>query len=269
MQYYKEIIWLAKAFEKAEITAEPSLWNALREDAKNANKIIVENKRHVYITGDQQVVFELTGLFDSIALLNDVIKLTNENNIHPALSWMDISYYPPSEIKNLPEGVRVTLFISERLPIWSRPLFTNHKVATIVGLKEFPGVANIRNINFHLIENFSYEYLLDDIQLNENNKRNMSNEQILTEVPKQYVLKLWALQEKNEFQTIGEILDEIAIYMLNTYWLQNKPEFPQWMPILLKEIEYFLHMKDKEYDIEKLIDELKVWGQRDKRVGRI
>lgn len=267
MQYYKEIIWLAKAFEKAEISAEPSLWKALREDVKNTKKIIVENKRHVYITGNQQVVFELTGLFNSIALLNDVIKLTNENCIHPALDWMDISYYPPSEIKNLPEGARVTLFISERLPIWSRPLFTNNKVATIVGLKEFSGVENIKNINFHLIEKFSYEYLLDDIQLN-NNKRNTSNEQILTEVPKQYVLKLWSLQEKNELQLMGEVLDEIAIYMLNTYWLQNKPEFPQWMPILLKEIECFLQMKDKEDTIEKLIDELKVWGQRDKRVGR-
>ena len=55
--------------------------------------------------------------------------------------------------------------------------------------------------------------------------------------------------------------------MLNIYWLQNHPPLPQWMPILLREIGEYLFIQKNIVAKGNVLDKLKVWGNRDKRIS--
>lgn len=265
MKYQNELIWLAQQIEKVTITEEPSLWRAIHLASSSSLSGNVESKRHVYITGDPQIVYKLTDLFESVSPLNEVVKLTSSKSNHPALQWMDITYIPPEHIGELPKNKTVTLFTENRLPLWSRQLFLDEKICNVVATEDLVSLTRMPKVCLYVIEDFSYEYLLDDVIVRKDEKVVKQKEELLPNVPKQYILQLNGSKEQTEQMLI---LDDIAVNMLNTYWLQNYPLFPQWMPILLREINVFLEMKQKALTKEQFIIELKVWGSRDKRINR-
>lgn len=264
MQYQYELIWLAKQLEKQKISEEPSIWNAIRKAQFTTSKISVESKRHVYITGDPQVVYQMTNLFDSVASLDKVLTLTSEQNTHPALQWMTISYYPPSSIEQFPKNKALTLFTEGRLPLWSRNLFIDDKICKVVSTEPIPTLSRMPKVERYVASDFSYGDLLDDVIVPTDEKIEIPLKQLYPEIPKQYVLKISALQNLNDWE---KILDDAAASMLNTYWLQNRPTFPQWMPVLLREISHFLMIRENIKSPKEVLEKLKVWGKRDKRIG--
>lgn len=264
MQYQYELVWLAKQVEKQKVSKQPSIWNGIRRAQFDAQKMNVEAKRHVYITGDAQVVFEMTNIFDSLSTLHEVVTVTSKKSAHPALQWMTITYYPPQFIEQLPETKAFTLFMENRLPVWSRNLFLQNKVCNVVSKEEIPAIGRFPNVTTYRADTFSYMNLLDDVIIREETVIKSPSTQLYPEVPKQYVLKLSATQNAKE---IEEILDDAAASMLNTYWLQNHPPFPQWMPILLREIREFLTIKHNIKSNKDVLQKLKVWGNRDKRIS--
>ena len=242
MQYQYELVWLAQQLEKQKVSNEPSIWNAIRMAPFNQTTQTVHWKRHVYITGEPQVVFEMTNLCNSITTLQQVVKFTTQKHMHPALQWMDITYYPPNCIDQLGEQNTVTLFVDNRLPTWSRSLFMDNKICNVVGIETVSAVQRFPNVTFYSANTFSYMQLLDDVMIQQEKTIVRPKGQLLPDVPKQFVLKLSTAINKKEIETI---IDEAAASMLNTYWLQNHPPFPLWMPILLREIGELLFIKKK------------------------
>lgn len=267
MKYQNELIWLAYQLEKVPVSEEPSLWNAIRLATSGSVTKKIETKRHVYITGDPQIVYQLTDLFESVSPLNDIVSLTSSMNKHPALQWMDITYVPPELIALLPKSKTVTLFTENRLPLWTRQLFQEDKVSNVVAADKIVALNRLPKVCFYLIDDFSYEYLLDDVIALKEDILTKQKDELLPDVPKQYILQLIAMNDSTQQKERALILDKIAAHMLNTYWLQNHPPLPHWMPILLREIKVFLDIKPQELTKEKLIKELKVWGNRDKRIN--
>ncbi|AVK85902.1 hypothetical protein C3943_21590 [Lysinibacillus sp. B2A1] len=268
MQLHNELLWLAKQIDKIPVSNEPSLWKAMREIGNtSAVNGSVATKRHVYITGEPQVVYTLTDLFQSVELLKDVVTLTSAKYPHPVLQWMDITYYPPNTLQMLPKNKMLTLFTEHRLPLWSRSLFIEQKICNVVATENILALLHMPNINQFLVDDFSYHYLLDDVVVTRNMTIAQSKQQLTPELPKQYILQLMTMKDSNEEKEKNLILDKIAVHMLNTFWLQNHPSFPQWMPVLLREITAFLKIKHNNATIEEIIKELKVWGNRDKRIS--
>lgn len=264
MQYRYEIVWLAQQLEKQKVSSEPSLWNALRYAQFKQMTETEQRKRQVYITGEPQVLFEMTNLCDSIAMLQNVITFKDDKYTHPALQWMNITYYPPNRLDQLDNHQTVSLFVDNRLPLWSRSLFMDNKVCNVVGIEDIPSVQCFPNVTFYKAEIFSYMHLLDDVIVKKEKEFVRPKQQLLPEVPKQYALKLATTTNSNE---LIAILDEAAASMLNIYWLQNHPPLPQWMPILLREIGEYLFIQKNIVAKGNVLDKLKVWGNRDKRIS--
>lgn len=265
MKYQDELIWLAHQLEKVPFTEEPSLWRAIRLAGNNSIIGNMETKRHVYITGDPQTVYKMTDLFESVSSLNEIVQLTSSKSNHRALQWMDITYFPPEHIGQLPKNKTVTLFTENRLPLWSRQLFMEEKICNVVATENLVALKRMPKVRLYVMDDFSYEYLLDDVMVMNDKKISNQTEELFPNVPKQYILTFNGSNEQTKQMLI---LDGIASNMLNTYWLQNHPPFPQWMPILLREIKVFLELKQKALTKEQFIMELKVWGNRDKRINR-
>lgn len=264
MQYRYELVWLAQQLENQKISNEPSLWNALRDTQFKQVTKQEREKRQVYITGEPQVLFEMINLCDSVTTLQNIITFKDDKYAHPALQWMNITYYPPNCLDQLDNHQTVSLFVDRRLPLWSRSLFMNNKVCNVVGIEDIPSVQNFPNVTFYRVEQFSYIHLLDDVIVKKETKLARSKKQFLPDVPKQYTLKLASTNDSNELITI---LDEAAASMLNTYWLQNNPPLTQWMSILLREIGEYLYIQKNVVAKDTVLDELKVWGNRDKRIN--
>lgn len=266
MKFHDEIIWLAKQLDQVAVSTEPSLWKALREQGEvEKAKTVVQQKRHVYITGEPQVVYKLTDLFPSVALLQDVVTLTDETYEHAALQWMDITYYPPDAAKHLPKNKTLTLFTENRLPLWSRTLFMEQKVSNVVVTEHILALKPMTSVKQYVSDHFSYEYLLDDVVVKKE-QVNSSSQQLYPEPPKQYVLQLMAMHNKQQIER-GLILDKMAVHMLDTYWLQNHPLIVNWFPVLINEIKEFLIIRASNETNEKIMGYMKVWGKRDKRIS--
>lgn len=265
MKLHDELLWLAKQIDRIPISDDLSLWKVIRETEVTMVTNINMTKRHVYITGEPQVVYNLTDLFDSVTFLNDIVTLTSDKYSHPALQWMDITYYPPTELHMLPKNITLTLFAESRLPFWSRSLFTKQKICNVVTNEKIPAISRMERIRQYTIDDFSYQYLLDDVLVTVGTTTGRPQQQLNPELPKQYIMQLITMKDSNQQKDI--ILDKIAVHMLNAYWLQNHPPIPQWMPILFREITSFLKIKYSNEAIEKTIQELEVWGNRDKRIS--
>lgn len=266
MKFHDEIVWLAKQIDQVPVSTEPSLWKALREQREEEKtKTVVQQKRHVFITGEPQVVYKLTDLFPSVALLHDVVTLTAETNEHAALQWMDITYYPPGAAMYLPKNKTLTLFTENRLPLWSRTLFMEQKVSNVVITEHIVALKRMASVKQYVVDDFSYEYLLDDVVVKKE-KVISSSQQLYPEPPKQYVFQLMAMHNKQQKES-GLILDKMAAHMLNTYWLQNHPPIVNWFPVLINEIKEFLIIRASNETNEKIMGYMKVWGKRDKRIS--
>jgi len=113
------------------------------------------------------------------------------------------------------------------------------------------------------VRRISYNDLLDDTMIPLDKVSERPDHQLFPEVPKRFLLKNSQFQENS---SLSHDLDEAAAEMLNTYWLQNHPPFPEWMPILLREIQQFLLLKEKRDSRIHTLEQLKVWGLRDKRI---
>lgn len=261
MLYQSELVWLAQQLDSQEISADtPSMWKAIRETDFPDKSSTVTYIRNVYFTGDPEVVYSMMDVFDSIPDIEKVHVLTKELHTHPALNWMSITYYPPHLLEQLPEGETVTLFTIEKLPSWSRTYFLNGQVSQVVSEREIVALNRFGNIRQLNIEQFSYNDLLDDTVIPLEQAKERKEHQLFPEVPKWFVLKMSQQQSSN----LDHDLDEAASDMLNTYWLQNHPSFPEWMPILLREIEHFLLLKQRRSEKMEKLDQLRAWGLRDK-----
>lgn len=265
MKFHNELLWLAKQLDRMPVSQEPSLWKALREQREeSAGKPNVLKKRHVYITGEVQTIYKRTDLFSSVALLEDVLTLTSETNAHPALQWMDITYYPPNALTHVPKNKTLTLFAENRLPLWSRSLFMEKKISNVVVTESIVALARMDDVKQHLLDDFSYEFLLDDVVAQK--ELQAPSQQLFPEPPKQYVLQIMAMNAKQQKER-ALILDRMAAQMLNTYWLQNHPPIAKWLPVLMEEIKAFLAIQASNATNEKLMNAMKAWGKRDKRIN--
>ncbi|TCI77785.1 hypothetical protein EVJ20_07440 [Exiguobacterium sp. SH0S1] len=258
MDYQSEIAWLAHQLEKRMLDDEPSIWKAIREAEFNDTRRYSDGVRQVYIVGEPEVLFEHTKLFDSIPTSMGRIEWTEG---HPVLKWLTIHYYLPSEIDEIPVGVKVSLFVEDRLPSWSRPLFRSETVANVVSEVEIKALSRLKNVTSCLIEEMTINHLIDDFMSSEPVEK--VSEELYPDIPRQHLIRLSTLTEQHE---LSDVMDEAAADMLNTYWLQNRPSFPEWMPILSREVAHFLTIKSASSQGEALIERLKVWGEREKRI---
>ena len=264
MLYRSELVWLAHQLDQQEHSPDiPSVWKAIRETDLAKPVPRVAEKRQVYLTGEPEVVYSMTDLFDSLPDEKQVHIVTEEQHTHPALNWMSITYYPPHELKQLPDGENVTLFTTTKLPLWSRTYFSKNRISQVVSAEEIMTLHRFSGVRQTNIIEFSYADLLDDTRviLDERSKR--PDHQLFPEIPKQFSFKLSQLHEELNWD---QELDEVAAHMLNTYWLQNRPPFPEWMPILLREIQQFLRLKQNQHGRTNILEQLEEWGLRDKRI---
>ena len=67
MLYQSELVWLAHQLDQQENpTGIPSMWKAIRETDFPDASTSVDKKRHVYLTGEPEVIYSMTDLFDSL-----------------------------------------------------------------------------------------------------------------------------------------------------------------------------------------------------------
>lgn len=264
MLYQSELVWLAHQLDQQENpTGIPSMWKAIRETDFPDASTSIDKKRHVYLTGEPEVIYSMTDLFDSLPDEKKLHVFTKEQHTHPALDWMSITYYPAHELEKLPEGASITLFTTTKLPFWSRPYFLNGRISQVVSEQEILALHRFSNVRQTNIRQFSYNDLLDDTMIPLDKVSERPDHQLFPEVPKRFLLKFSQPQRNS---SLSHELDEAAAEMLNTYWLQNHPSFPEWMPILLREIQQFLLLKENRGSRIHTLEQLKVWGLRDKRI---
>jgi len=257
-------VWLAHQLDQQEHSPDiPSMWKAIRETDLSKPIPHVTEKRQVYLTGEPEVVYSMTDLFDSLPDEKQIHIVTKEQHTHPALNWMSITYYPPHELKQLPNGENVTLFTTAKLPLWSRTYFSKNRISQVVSEKEILTLHRFPSVRQTMIDEFSYIDLLDDTRIPLKKESKRLEYQLFPEIPKRFSFKLSQPQEDWKWD---QELDEVAAHMLNTYWLQNRPPFPEWMPILLREIQHFLLLKNKQHSKADILEQLEMWGLRDKRI---
>lgn len=254
--------WIGNQLDNYFITDEPSLWKEL---LLNQNVKIGENfsKRSIYISGEPEIVHEMLDLFSKVPEKNKVTFLTEQDNKHPALLWMDIYYYPPELVKELPYNHVFTIFLNNRIPIWARKLVVNKKVKRFVTKEVIEPLKNYDEyeVEYETISEFNYEILLKASLIRMSN----INEQLFADIPNQLKVQLI----KSNGKDYSNIFDRIANYMLNEYWLLNKPDMHQWIKILLNEVEQYLFIRDSDTTKEEKLDALEEWGYRDKTINRI
>lgn len=258
MDYQSEISWIARQLEKHMFEDEPSIWKAMREAEFENTRRYSEGVRQVYIVGEPDILGEYTNLFDTVPTSMGRIQ-SREN--HPILKWVTVHYYLPSDLEEIPIGVNVNLFVEERLPSWSRPLFQAETVAKVVSKKKIKTLARLTRVTNALYEEMTIDDLMDDFLPLEAVEK--VSEELFPDVPRQHLIRLSTLTEPHE---LSEVMDLAAADMLNTYWLQNRPSFPEWMPILVREVAQFLTIKSSNAQGEELIEQLKRWGEREKRI---
>lgn len=258
MDNQSEVSWLARQLEKHMLEDEPSIWKAMREADFKDTRRYNDGIRQVYIVGEPDILGEYTNLFDAVPTSMGRIE-SREN--HPILQWMTVHYYLPSDLDEIPTGVRVNLFVEERLPTWSRPLFLAESVAKVVSKKKIKTLTRLTRVTNALYEEMTIDHLMDDFLPLETIEKVV--EELYPDVPRQHLIRLSTLTEPHE---LSEVMDLAAADMLNTYWLQNRPTFPEWMPILVREVAQFLTIKSSNSQGEELIEQLKRWGEREKRI---
>lgn len=261
MTFTQEFLWLAKQLDQVAVSHEPSLWRALREQS-TASKHQVQHKRHVYVTGEPQTIYQQTDLFTAIPKNNEAQTLTDKTNAHPALQWMTITYCPPDVLHEF-KAQTFTLFVENRLPLWARSLFTEHRVGNIVVTDTIPALSRMDGVKQYRIDGFNYELLLDDVMVQQE-PYVQPKQQFFNEPPKHLTMQLIATKQPAQRSVI---LDKMAAHMLNTYWLQNNPPINLWLPVLLKEIAAFLVIRASTQSNEKILDDMKAWGKRDKAIN--
>lgn len=261
MDYQSEVAWLAHQLEKHMLEDEPSIWKAMRETEFNDTSRYSDGVRQVYIVGEPDVLREYTNFFDSVPTTMGRLK-SREN--HPILKWMTVHYYLPSDLEEIPKGVRVNLFVEERIPTWSRALFQEETVAKVVSKKTIKTLARLKRVTNVLYKEMTIDHLMDDFLPIKAVEK--VSEELYPDVPRQHLIRLSTLTESHE---LFEVIDLAAADMLNTYWLQNRPEFPEWMPILVREVAQFLTIKSSNAQSEELIERLERWGKREKRIDGV
>ncbi|WP_269317703.1 hypothetical protein [Exiguobacterium sp. KJ 601] len=258
MSYQSEIAWLAHQLEKHMLEDEPSIWKAMREAEFQNTRRFDEGVRQVYIVGEPDILSEYTNLFDSVPTSKGRIESREDHSI---LKWMVVHYYLPADLDEIPTGVRVNLFVEERLPIWSRTLFQTEAVAKVVSKKRIKTLEKLTKVTNTLYEEMTIDHLMDDYLPMETVEK--VTEELYPDIPRQYLMRLSTLTEPRE---LSDVMDLAAADMLNAYWLQNRPTFPEWMPILIREVAQFLTIKSSHDQGEELIERMKGWGEREKRI---
>lgn len=258
MDYQSEISWLAIQLEKHMLEDEPSIWKAMREADFKDSRRYNDGIRQVYIVGEPDILGEYTILFDVVPTSMGRIE---SREGHPILQWMTVHYYLPSDLDEIPTGVRVNLFVEERLPTWSRPLFQAETIAKVVSKKKIKTLARLTRVTNALYEEMTIDQLMDDFFPMKIVEK--SSEELYPDVPRQHLIRLSTLTDPYER---SKVMDLAAADMLDTYWLQNRPSFPEWMPILIREVAHFLTIKSSNAQGEELIEQLKRWGEREKRI---
>lgn len=258
MSYQSEIAWLAHQLEKHMLEDEPSIWKAIREAEFQDMRRFDEGVRQVYIVGEPDILSEYTSLFDSVPTSKGRIESRED---HPVLKWMVVHYFLPADLDEIPTGVRLNLFVEERLPIWSRPLFQTEAVAKVVSRKRIKALEKLTKVTNTLYEEMTIDHLMDDYLPTETVEK--VAEELYPDIPRQHLMRLSTLTEPRE---LSDVMDLAAADMLNAYWLQNRPIFPEWMPILAKEVAHFLAIKSSNAQGDELIKRMKRWGKREKRI---
>lgn len=261
MQYSKEaVVWLAKTLDCTPISAELSLWQAIRNGATERQKFASEAKLRVYVTGEPEHIYELTDLFHVLPSEDVIIDVFKHNPDHRVNDWFDITYVPPKKLSEI-ENERFTLFTAGRLPIWSRQLLLHRQVSKVISTSLISALARFPDVRQVIVTDFHYDHLRDDLIpfLQKDNLAKAS--QLYPTVPKHFALKLSTLTDDVQIEAL---LDEVAREMLNIYWLQNDPPLKQWMPYLLREIDAFLLIKHHYRDAQQALQQLERWGNRDK-----
>ncbi|MGV2875846.1 hypothetical protein ROU88_08115 [Macrococcus capreoli] len=253
-------IWLGNQLNNYIVTAEPSLWKEL---IVNRNVTIGEktNKRTVYISGEPNDVYKMLDLFIEVPSENKLTILTQRDFDHPALKWMEIYYYPPALIKEVPGNSGISIFVNNRIPIWARKLIVNSKAKRIISVEEVnPVKTGSTNTTCYItMDQFNYNYLLNDSLVI--NCEHMAHQKF-ADIPNQLKIKYI----KSNSQEALNILDMIASNMLNEYWLINKPYMHQWISVLLREIDLYLKIKNSDISKEDKLIAVEKWGYHDKSI---
>lgn len=262
MEYLHAWQWLADRLQNHLVTEDPSLWTELILQSKNQPKNRF-SKKQVYLTGAPSDIFHMTDLFNEPPELDKVLHLTEKSFEHPALMWMDVHYYPPVVLNVLPEQATITIFVNDRLPVWARKLIVKGKVKQVVSIGGIMPlqVADEVQPTYIRASEFSYDYLLSESSVRPTEAVN--GEQLFADIPNQLRLRLKKAEENQKVI----LMDDIAAYMLNEYWLMNKPGLHKWMPILIKEIAAFFEIRKSDLTTTELLTELETWGYRDKSIN--
>jgi len=258
MDYQSKISWLATQLEKHMLENEPSIWKAMSEADFKKSRRYNAGIRQVYIVGEPGILSEYTSLFDTVPTSMGRIESRED---HPVLQWMTVHYYLPSDLDEIPVGVRINLFVEDRLPTWSRPLFQAETIAKVVSKKKIKTLAQLTRVTNALYDEMTIDQLMDDFFPMKIIEK--SSEELYPEVPRKHLIRLSTMTDLCER---SKVMDLAAADMLNTYWLQNRPSFPEWMPILMREVAHFLTIKSSNAQGEELIEQLKRWGEREKRI---
>lgn len=278
-EFKEEIVWLLKALANANNQKEViSFWSVVAElqSPKIEKKIPISSRRVVTVIGEPTVVYTMTNLFDQLPADDTALLLTSDIDerhphakycAHPFLEWVDVLYVPPACVKEQIARIgTVTLMTDSKLPLWSRTLFNNNLVANIVATKLIKMPPARDYISVYDVSQFSYGILLDDFipAL----KPTIIDNRIPAMLPKDFVAKIY-LEENQEREKRLALIDEAAITMINTYWLQNNPNVASWLPHLLEELQVLLKIRSGWGDHpEIIIAKMKDWGEALTHVNR-
>lgn len=253
--------WLGKQLDVHFITNEPSLMNELKLANYN-NK--TNEKINIYLCGEPEEIYKMMDIFESVPNNNTPTLINHQKSNHPAVQWMNIYFYPPNLIKKIPVDKKITLVIKERIPIWGRKLLANDRINHIVTEKRIAPL-KIGKIEpeFTKLEDFSYEQFFWNNDLNIVQSKN--HEQLFADIPHQLILKMKIATKEERLR----IMDEIALAMLDEYWLLNKPNLHNWMKILIREISLYYEIRMKDTDTNHILKLLEEWGYRDKSINSI
>ncbi|RUL51305.1 hypothetical protein [Lysinibacillus antri] len=270
--YKEEIIWLLKAMAKGKTTEDVlSFWSALVElqTPKVEKKPVHHSRKRVTVIGEPHIVYANTDLFDQLPEKDKAVLLTSDEQTHlsiaqwsshPFIKWVDVLYLPPACIKeHLNQFESATLLIDDKLPFWSRSLFSDNRIANLVGTKSINLPAAYQTIRVVHSKEFIYDVLLDDVIATPITTTRFNR--IPTELPKDFITKMY-LQENNLEQKRITLMDEAAMNMINTYWLANNPNIESWLPTLLEAIERLLSIRKSCHESpEHIISMMRTWGE--------
>jgi hypothetical protein len=275
------IEWISQCIEtERENEASLSLWRALYDygqlEAAPKHNLppLPEGAAPavVYVTGDFSLLNSQSSLFHGIEKGDDLVYFTYgegaelyaQKRKEPVLRFLSVCYIPPQMLGSYQGQVdRMTVLTQGKLEVWMRPLFIQKKVSGLVGYEK--SVDPRWGVSWSSsYERFSYSLLLQD-QIPKDSPTTEIDKQ-RPEIPIGLRLGLQrAIVEEYDKRNVlwNQVLDRIVMQLFDEDWLIHAYSIPEYIPILLEEVGYYVEqirsIPAEEKYIDRVASHLELW----------